>query len=342
MLRAPRHALWWHGALLPLLLGSALQLLCLGLSFQPALVQFSAGPAIVSVLVGIVTTVWLWKSLSQRLQLLRDRCEQRLAGNRLSPREGEYDLVAALDRVLDRAHLDWLMLMNRDRSLFECLALEAERNRIAAQINSMILPRFSAMVTMAEQFNDKELADKLDEKLPGIKAGVTAILDELHPHLLAEAGLIPSIKTLADRFQRASRIETVLNIDYATADRDISLEAKFAIYRVIQEALNNIEKHSGASAARISLKQVDNELIFLIEDNGKGFIVKRSTQSRGLKNIQDRASAVGARVSWQKAVSFDTGSMVSITLQSGVPQNTLAIPPSQNAIAWAQAACPSE
>ncbi|MCC7528082.1 MAG: hypothetical protein IT342_06150 [Candidatus Melainabacteria bacterium] len=159
------------------------------------------------------------------------------------------------------------------------------------------------------------MIDDVSEKMQAIANSVAAVMSELHPRLLAEAGLIPSIRTLVDRFRRASLIETIIESNLPSEQLDISLDAKFAIYRVTQEALNNVEKHSGATHANVSVEQNGGELIICIEDNGKGFQTPRSVLSRGLKNIKERANAIGARVSWQKAPNFESGTLVKISLE---------------------------
>jgi two-component system, NarL family, sensor kinase len=147
-----------------------------------------------------------------------------------------------------------------------------------------------------------------------VASEIKAVMGEAHAQLLEQAGLVPSIMTLVDRFTRASMIETTIAADLSSADVGISSDAKFAIYRATQEALNNVEKHSGATLARIVVRRDPQALVVEIEDNGKGFEQQTSTQSRGLKIIRERAEAIGAHVSWQKAGSFDTGTLVCISL----------------------------
>lgn len=229
---------------------------------------------------------------------------------------GELEQVrlAELEGILAQAIEEWTNLIQRDRSLFENLAVEAERKRISAEISQLILPHLDKINALADQSKDDLLIQDVSERMQVIAAGVNAVMSELHPHLLAQAGLFPSIRTLVDRFRRASLIETTIISNLSCDQVDISLEAKFAIYRVTQEALNNIEKHSIATHALVVVKQIADELIVCIEDNGQGFQGSKSTLSRGLKNIKERAFAIGARVAWEKSASFETGTLVTISL----------------------------
>ncbi len=222
------------------------------------------------------------------------------------------------DTILAVAQEEWGSLINRDCSLFEHLAIEAERKSITKEINRVILPQLQTIGQLSDRLIDKDdpMHTDINQRLSQIAEDVNEVLSELHPRLLAEAGLIPSIRTLVDRFKRASMIETVLVSSLSSAQSEIplDLDAKFAIYRATQEALNNVEKHSQATHAQVTVKRIANKLTVCIEDNGKGFQDSRSTQSRGLKNIQERAVEIGAVVAWSRSEKFETGTLVSISL----------------------------
>lgn len=222
--------------------------------------------------------------------------------------------LSELDAILAHAKEEWARLINRDRALFESLAVGAERKNISDEIDRFILPRLENIVHLAANLGDPAVVQDVVGRMETIAAGVSAVMSDLHPRLLTEAGLIPSIQALVDRFRRASLIETTVNSSLASDLIEISEEAKFAIYRVTQEALNNIEKHSGATHAIVLVEEKAGSLVVSIEDNGRGIRDTRNTLSRGLKNIRARASAIGAEVNWASAVSFATGTKVSICI----------------------------
>lgn len=221
-----------------------------------------------------------------------------------------------LDSIIALAQAEWIQLINRDCSLFKKLAVEVERKRISEEINRVILPHLDCIKRLADASKIKAVRLDVHERMSVIESGVNEVMSELHPRLLAEAGLFPSIRTLVDRFKHASLIETTIISNMWSDEIDeIALESKFAIYRVVQEALNNIEKHSGATRALITIIFNAGELLVLIEDNGKGFKGCKSTLSRGLRNIHERAREIGARVSWDESASFKTGTLVTISLR---------------------------
>ncbi len=222
---------------------------------------------------------------------------------------------AELEQILAHAQKELQNLVKREGTLVETLAVEAERKRITEDMVRIIMPRFDTLHALANESDDESLVAEFEIRLNTIAESARGIMAEIHPPLLAKAGLVSSIRTLVELFRRSSRIETALISDLLSDQMALSLEAKFAIYRVTQEALNNIEKHSGATRARLIIKQTAAELIVSIEDNGSGFQERRSTQSRGLKNIRERAASIGASVAWERSTSFDTGTLLSISLR---------------------------
>lgn len=219
-----------------------------------------------------------------------------------------------LDSIVALAQEQWAELINRDCTLFKNLAIVAERKRICDVISKLIMPRLMRVSELSDRVDDDLIRVDVNERMKVIQAAVSGVMSELHARLLDEAGLMPSIRTLVERFKRASLIETTI-ISNVLADKlNIPREAKFAIYRVTQEALNNIEKHSGATCAQVRVEQDGDGLRVCIEDNGGGFQGTKNIMSRGLKNIRQRASEIGASVAWEPAKSFATGTLLTISL----------------------------
>jgi signal transduction histidine kinase len=198
--------------------------------------------------------------------------------------------------------------------LFENLAIEVERKRICVDINEIVLPSIDKANALADASHNVLLSIAVRDRMQLITGGVKAVIGETHSRILEQTGLVPSIMSLVDQFTRASLIETTIAADLSSADVNITSDAKFAIYRATQEALNNVEKHSEASLARIAVRRDPDSLVVEIEDNGKGLEQQMNTQSRGLKIIRARAEAIGAHVTWHQAESFETGTLVSISL----------------------------
>lgn len=220
-----------------------------------------------------------------------------------------------LDSIVALAQEQWAELINKDCTFFKNLAILAERKRIGDVIGKLILPRLNKVSELGNGLSDELLRLDVSERLKVIHGGVDGVMSEEHARLLDEAGLMPSIRILVERFRRASLIETtIVSNVYSDKFDDITREAKFAIYRVTQEALNNIEKHSGATCARVSVRYIGDQLVVYIEDNGRGFQGPKNVLSRGLRNIRQRAADIGATVVWEQAKSFPSGTLVTISL----------------------------
>jgi signal transduction histidine kinase len=224
-----------------------------------------------------------------------------------------------LDSIVDFAQEEWSGLLNNDCWLFKDMALETERRRIFDEINKLILPHLCAILRFAEKSRDLEIRNMLRSCMRSIVAAIKEIMSETLPRELAQADLLSSVKALTQRFKRASLIETNVISALSCAEVSLTPEAKFAIYRVIQESLNNVEKHSDASRVQISIAFVGNLLTIDIEDNGKGFQECRRIQSRGLRNIRERAVEIGASVFWHRSRSFNSGTRVQICLRCSRP-----------------------
>ena len=109
---------------------------------------------------------------------------------------------------------------------------------------------------------------------------IRRIMSNLRPSLIDDLGLLPTINWYCREFPKthdAATIEKELDIN----EEDIPEDLKIVIFRVIQEALNNIAKHSQADQVRLSLKRIEGTLELLVEDNGHGFDVEKRNTDPG-------------------------------------------------------------
>jgi signal transduction histidine kinase len=90
----------------------------------------------------------------------------------------------------------------------------------------------------------------------------------------------------------ASKIKFDINIQEDIRSTSISMEARKNIFMVFKECINNILKHSCCTAMQVSVKKLNNQLEFVIADNGKGFDMQAQSNRNGLKNIRRRAGEI--------------------------------------------------
>jgi len=142
------------------------------------------------------------------------------------------------------------------------------------------------------------------------------ISTNLRPSLLDDLGLLPTIRWFCREFQNIYsdiRIESQIDIQ----ENQVPEPLKIVIFRILQEALNNIAKHSGADLVHLSLDYVSEEIVLNIDDNGKGFDVEEAESSKGsahglgLLSMNDRAELSGGLFKIQSTKGAGTNIMAS-------------------------------
>jgi signal transduction histidine kinase len=115
-----------------------------------------------------------------------------------------------------------------------------------------------------------EISDYASQTLQDIRK----VSQNLRPVLLDRLGLTESLRNLAGTISSDTSIQTTASIDYV--DNLLNKEAEINLFRIVQESLNNIVKHSHATSAEISVKKDTEKIRILIKDNGKGMNSSRS------------------------------------------------------------------
>ncbi|MBB5515831.1 two-component system NarL family sensor kinase [Rubricella aquisinus] len=129
---------------------------------------------------------------------------------------------------------------------------------------------------------------------------VRRISRDLRPGALDDLGLSPALKTLAEEFSARTGIKTTLTT--VALRNSLSGEGKTALYRVAQEALTNIERHSEARIARITVRPHRKGVTLTIQDNGHGFKPGRNSgPGIGLRNMQERIEHLGGTFTIQSS-----------------------------------------
>ena len=142
----------------------------------------------------------------------------------------------------------------------------------------------------------QELAD-LKTKLIEVSDEVHALSRQLHPRILDDLGLVEAIQSECDAFSRRTGI--VVSFDPANPSVSIPNDIALCLYRVFQEALQNISKHAKASEARVVLQDPPEGIHLLIQDSGIGFDVKQvaGKGAIGLSSMKERVRLVNGTVS---------------------------------------------
>ena len=207
-----------------------------------------------------------------------------------------------LEIVSDFAEHAALAIENANlRSLAEQTAVAAERSRLARDLHDAVTQTLFSASLIAEVIpriwetdptEGKQLLTDLRQLTQGALAEMRSLLLELRPATLAELDLNDLLKQLADAFCGRTDIPVELKID---GQLELSPAVQIALYRIAQEALNNIAKHARATSIQVHLKRFDECVELCVTDNGIGFDPTRITPDHfGLKIMRERAENIGA------------------------------------------------
>ncbi len=197
----------------------------------------------------------------------------------------------------------------RLRKQAEEMAVAAERNRLARDLHDAVTQTLFSASLIAEVLpriweRSREEGLKRLEELRQLTRGALAemrtLLFELRPATLVEAPLEELLRQLSEAITGRARIPVALNV--AAAVR-LPTEVKIVLYRIAQEALNNIAKHSGAKTAAVEYKSnEDSQLgvllaVIRISDDGKGFDPTTVASGHfGVGIMRERAETIGAKL----------------------------------------------
>lgn len=207
-------------------------------------------------------------------------------------------------------------------------AQEKERGRVARELHDSI-SQILVGVKYALDIAGRRLAQGDPRAQETLEKGVThlstainevrRISRDLRPGVLDDLGLGPAIKALADDFRQRTGIDT--EFETVVFRNRLDQPARIALYRIAQEALTNIERHSGADHVLIDLRGHREGATLKVQDNGTGLGERRSGHGIGLRNMQERMDQLGGRL---KILSTKGGT----TIEAQVPLSHL-LPPEE-------------
>ncbi len=203
---------------------------------------------------------------------------------------------------------------------------EQERQRIASELHdsigqSLLIIKnraFLALSDLDEPEIVKEQLQELSDSASGAIEECREISYNLRPYQISRFGLTKTLEAIFGRLSEVANIETT--IDVADIDEVFPTETETNIYRVVQESVNNILKHSGAATASLTVERGDRLINMVISDNGSGFdsSVVRDGDSRGgfgLVGMAERMRMLGGTCEIRSTA--EKGTRISITVPTG-------------------------
>jgi signal transduction histidine kinase len=192
-------------------------------------------------------------------------------------------------------------------------AFEDERKRIGLELHDGLAQTMSAIKIWAKAAAQKHLNQnneaKVAESLENVVSLSQRAIEELrrvsknlHPAVLENLGLLAAIDWLCEETEQLDRsINITRQID--VIENEVPDSLKTVIFRVTQEALNNVFRHSKANLVRISLQKAEREIKLIIEDDGSGFesgpqnLYQKTGHGLGLISMEERTKLAGGTFS---------------------------------------------
>lgn len=183
-------------------------------------------------------------------------------------------------------------------------AAEEERQRIARELHDDTAQRLAALLLrleLAERTGErserKRILDEVHDEILECAEGVRRIARGLRPPALEDAGVSVAIRSHVRTVSAGTDIRTEMEVE--PVDEHLDLDGKLVLYRIVQEALSNAVRHSGASRIGLLVTAEEGWVVGEVADDGKGFSVEKALNAAGglgLLGMRERAALVGGRV----------------------------------------------
>jgi signal transduction histidine kinase len=273
---------------------------------------------------------------AEDLKLLYERFQAK--SNVLVPMEAEGSVLGCLSIVLFAKERFWperlvrqlnlvgqvfanaLLRKRADEERFELMgrlinAQEEERHRIARELHDDFNQRIAVIAADLERLPQnvtqlpaeaKERLRDLGELVTEIGADVHTLSHSLHSSTLDTLGLVEALDSLCEDFTEQSDIR--VEFSHERVPRPVSPEISLCLFRIVQEGLRNIRKHSGASEVEVRVESEDGGLHLSLRDNGAGFLLSESSKKvgLGLRSMEERVRLVSGRLQVQSAPGVGT------------------------------------
>ena len=211
-------------------------------------------------------------------------------------------------------------------------AQEEERMRLARELHDDTIQAVIALkqrVQLAERSTSDQASrgtlSELETLAEQTIVNLRRLTHALRPIYLEDLGLVTALQMLARESSQANGLE--IDFQQTGQERRLAREAELALYRIAQEALNNVVRHSKASRAELRIAYQENEIHLQVKDNGKGFDVPRNLTDFapgghfGLLGMRERADLIGARLEVNSNAGLGTELSVWLSNASGTERH---------------------
>jgi|DewCreStandDraft_4_1066084.scaffolds.fasta_scaffold13586_6 signal transduction histidine kinase len=182
---------------------------------------------------------------------------------------------------------------------------EEERARLSRELHDTVNQLFSSIKISLQSFQNICQTEKLKNKFKKIKDIINQAIDEIHhislelrPPILRDFGLFRAVRKYLNDFQKYYKIKTSMKTNF-NEDLRLNEKIELSLFRIIQEALTNIYKHSNATEAEVKFFLKKDILNLIIQDNGQGFqktVHGNDVKHLGVIGMKERINIIGGKI----------------------------------------------
>lgn len=273
---------------------------------------------LIGILFGYVST----RNMTRRIRRLGETAERWSTGELdIIARDVSEDEIGQLAR---RLNLMAEQLQNLLQARQQLAVLE-ERNRLARELHDAVKQQMFAAgmqvgtAQLALKQGKQDVAathvQEAKELIATMRHELSGLIQELRPAALEDEGLVEALRHYADDWGRHNEIEIGVALQ---GERPTPLDVEQTLFRVVQEALSNIARHSGAEQVTVHLAWAADDLTLTVSDDGRGFEpAAEHERGVGLRSMQERIEALGGRLTIDSKQGQGTRVQAAVPLAIG-------------------------
>jgi len=197
------------------------------------------------------------------------------------------------------------------------MAISEERNRLARELHDSakqqaLAASFQLGTAITLYDRDPQSAKQslleADNLVDSVRKELTDLIYELRPPTKDRGDFVETLNDYTTEWAHQNDIAVEVNVE---GYKESSLEIEAALYRIVQEALSNIARHSSASSANVSLTYNSDTVTLTIADDGTGFDINEKHNGMGLHSMNERAESLNGEFCIES--EFEHGTRISVT-----------------------------
>lgn len=242
-----------------------------------------------------------------------------------------YFLISSFSLVIKQNQIAQQQLMAANKQLrryseqVEDLTAVNERNHLARELHDSVTQTIFSMTlitrsTLILQERDRvqvpEKLEELQELAQNALTEMRTLVSQLRPLSISDDGLFPVLEKHVEELKRRNQID--ISLDIQNKSPRLNAEKQQEVFRIIQEALNNVVKHSQAQKATVRFEQTDTRITVTISDNGQGFETTVSDTDHfhfGLDSMRQRAQELDGKLTIESKPKLGTKVICTIPVK---------------------------